>query len=119
MGLWANYMTVFCWLNPQTMKLCCFNIKFSRKLFPFIFSLIISFIYWNVRVDLIAGLVLGLLQATLLKNTRNILKLEFYQFFDNIFCRIGLSKLSNWVPLIASHYAEKLCTLNVYSKIES
>lgn len=45
MGLWFNYMMIFCWLNPKQMKLCCFNIKFSRAFYPLVFGLMISL--WN------------------------------------------------------------------------
>ena len=45
LGLWFNYMTIFCWLNPKPIKFCCFNIKFNRKFYPLVFGLMIGL--WN------------------------------------------------------------------------
>ena len=80
LGLWFNYMTVFCWMNPKEMKLCFFNVKFNRKFYPIVFGLIISFLTWQIRLDLIVGLSLGLIQTTLLRNTKDLLQTNHYQF---------------------------------------
>lgn len=99
LGVWFNYMTVFCWLNPKPMKLCCFNIKFSRQFYPFIFGSILTLLSWSIRVDMVTGILLGLVQCTLLKNTKDLLQPNHYQSINSIVTKTCLSTFKNWTPL--------------------
>jgi len=81
------------------MKLCCCNLKFNRKFYPFIFGLILSILSWSLRADLIIGILLGLLQATVFKNWNDFLQMKHYEFLNNVFCKIGLSSFKNWIQL--------------------
>lgn len=79
LALWFNYMTIFCWLNPKQMKLCCVNVKFNRRFYPIMFGLIITIINWEIRFDMLAGIVLGLLQSTILKNLKDLFQSSHYE----------------------------------------
>lgn len=100
------------------MKLCCFNVKFNRKFYPLVFGLIISFLTWQVRLDLIVGLTLGLIQASLLRNTKDFLQSDHYQSIEALMQKLGLTSFRNWVRMNPSRFVDKLCTSNVYSNIE-
>lgn len=100
------------------MKLCCFNVKFNRKFYPLIFGLIISFLIWQVRLDLIVGLTFGLIQASLLRNTKDFLQSDHYQSIEALMQKLGLTSFRNWVRMNPSRFIDKLCTSNVYSNIE-
>jgi hypothetical protein len=103
LGLWFNYMTIFCWLNPKPMKLCCLNIKFSRVFYPVVFGLMISLWNWEIRADMTMGIILGLFQSTLLKNMKDFIQVAHYQTINNILTKIGLSSFKSWVPIRESY----------------
>lgn len=78
MGLWFNLMTMFCWLNPKQMKLCCFNVQFNRRFYPLMFGIIITLYNWQIRADIVVGVVLGLLQATVFSRIGDWLQMKHY-----------------------------------------
>jgi len=118
MGLWFNYLTIFCFLNPKTMKLCCFNIKFNRNIYPFLFGPIICLLYWEIRIDLLVGILLGICQVTFTKNLKDAFQSNIYIKMDGLAKRIGISSFKNWVSFNSVSSMEKICTFNVYSNLE-
>lgn len=67
---------------------------------------------------MISGLILGLLQATLLKDFKDLMQSNHYQSIESIIEKIGLTGFKNWIRINPSRFVDKLCTLNVYSNIE-
>lgn len=67
---------------------------------------------------MIAGLILGLLQVTLLKDFKDLIQSNHYQSIETIIEKIGLTGFKNWIRMNPSRFVDKLCTSNVYSNIE-
>ena len=67
---------------------------------------------------MIAGLILGLIQATLLKDFKDLMQSNHYQSIESIIEKIGLTDFKNWIRMNPSRFADNLCTSNVYSNIE-
>lgn len=80
--------------------------------------MIISLITWQIRLDLIVGLILGLVQATLLRNIKDMIQSDKYQSIEAILEKIGFTSFKNWIRMNPSRFVDKLCTSNVYSNIE-
>lgn len=67
---------------------------------------------------MLVGFILGLIQATLLKNTKDFIQSNHYQSIETFIEKLGLTSFRNWVRMNPSRFVDQLCTSNVYSNIE-
>lgn len=113
-GVWFNLMFKFCFYNKAEIKMCCCDVKIPRVAYPFVFAPILCLIYWQVMWDILAGILLAVLESVLIRRNATDLPSSVYERVDRC-CPCAGSE--SWVPY---HSNTSFChpINNIYSSLE-
>ena len=97
-GIWFNMMFKFCYYNRNAkIKFCCFPWKINRLFYPYVFFLMLTILFLRVRLEMVIGLMLGMIECFLLQKNLICCFSGFYTIFQKFFICIRIGRSQNWV----------------------